>query len=77
MDISEVFAANLRKARKEKGLSQEELAYDAGVNRSYLSTLESGKVDPGIRMLAKLAAVLDVEVADLLRVQKRKISKKA
>ena len=42
MDLRQVFAANLRRLRHEKGLSQEGLAYEAGVNRTYLSKLEKG-----------------------------------
>ena len=42
MDLRQVFAANLRRLRHAKGLSQEGLAYEADVNRSYMSTLEKG-----------------------------------
>jgi predicted transcriptional regulator len=40
MHIREVFARNLRKARNAKGLSQEALAYEAGIDRTYISALE-------------------------------------
>src|SRR5215472_8186229 len=39
MDLRDVFAANLRRLRHEKGLSQHDLAYEAEVSRSYLSLL--------------------------------------
>ena len=42
MDLREVFAANLRRLRNAKGVSQDELAYEANVSRSYLSQLEKG-----------------------------------
>jgi predicted transcriptional regulator len=42
MDLREVFATNLRRLRHAKGLSQDDLAYDAEVSRSYLSQLEKG-----------------------------------
>jgi transcriptional regulator with XRE-family HTH domain len=42
MDLREVFATNLRRLRHEKGLSQDDLAYEAEVSRSYLSQLEKG-----------------------------------
>jgi transcriptional regulator with XRE-family HTH domain len=67
MDIRQIFAANLRRLRHEKGLSQESLAYEAGVNRSYLSKLEKGAAYVGLEIIAKLAAVLAVEPAELLR----------
>ena len=43
MDLREVFATNLRRLRHAKGLSQDDLAYEAEVSRSYLSQLEKGE----------------------------------
>jgi transcriptional regulator with XRE-family HTH domain len=68
MDLRQAFAANLRRLRHAKGISQEELAYAAGVNRTYLSKLEKGASYPGLEIIAKLATVLEVEPAELLRV---------
>jgi transcriptional regulator with XRE-family HTH domain len=42
MDLREVFATNLRRLRHAKGLSQDDLAYEAEVSRRYLSQLEKG-----------------------------------
>jgi transcriptional regulator with XRE-family HTH domain len=42
MDLRQAFATNLRRLRHAKGISQEDLAYEAGVNRTYLSKLEKG-----------------------------------
>ena len=67
MDLREVFAANLRRLRHAKGLSQEDLAYSAEVNRSYLSKLEKGATYVGLEIIGKLAAVLEVEPAELLK----------
>lgn len=67
MDLRQVFAANLRRLRHEKRLSQEELAYEADVNRSYLSKLEKGTTYVGLEIIGKLAVVLRVEPAELLR----------
>lgn len=66
-ELRQVFAANLRRLRYAKGLSQEGLAYEAGVNRSYLSRLEKGATYAGLEIIAKLAGVLGVEPAELLR----------
>ena len=68
MDLRQAFAANLRRLRHAKGISQEDLAYEAGVNRTYLSKLEKGASYPGLEIIAKLATVLEVEPAELLRV---------
>lgn len=67
MSIREDFARNLRRLRHAKGLSQEALAYEADIDRTYVSALERGVYSATIDMVAKLAAVLDVEAADLLQ----------
>jgi transcriptional regulator with XRE-family HTH domain len=67
MDLRQVFAFNLRRLRHAKGLSQEDLAYEAEVNRSYMSKLERGGSYPGLEIIGKLAAVLEVEPAEFLR----------
>ena len=72
MDLRQVFAANLRRLRHAKGLSQENLAYEAGVNRSYMSRLEKGASYPGLEIMGKLAAALEVEPAELLKLPARK-----
>ena len=67
MDLREVFAANLRRFRHKKGISQEELAYTADVNRTYISKLEKGMNYPGLEIIGKLAEVLGVVPAELLK----------
>jgi transcriptional regulator with XRE-family HTH domain len=42
MDLRDAFAANLRRLRNAKGMSQDDLAYEAEISRSYLSQLEKG-----------------------------------
>jgi transcriptional regulator with XRE-family HTH domain len=67
MDIREVFARNLRKARHARGLSQEALAHEAEVDRTYISALERSVYGATIDMVDKLAAVLGVEASALLQ----------
>ena len=62
-----MLARNLRKARQAKGLSQEELAHRAGVDRTYVSALERRVYAASIEVVDRLARELDVEAADLLR----------
>lgn len=71
MDLREVFARNLRRLRHERGLSQDELAYEAEVSRSYLSQLEKGSYYASLKILGKLVTVLKVEPAELLRLVDR------
>ena len=70
-ELRQAFAANLRRLRHAKGISQEDLAYEAGVNRTYVSKLEKGVSYPGLEIIAKLATVLEVEPAALIRLPAR------
>ena len=67
MEIREVLALNLRKLRQAQRLSQEELAYRAEIDRTYISALERGVYAASIDVVDRLARVLGVEAADLLR----------
>jgi DNA-binding XRE family transcriptional regulator len=66
MDLRDVFARNLRRLRNAKGLSQDDLAYEAGVSRSYLSQLEKGSFYASLKIIERLSLTLDVEPAKLL-----------
>ena len=67
MDLRGVFATNLRRVRHEKAMSQDDLAYEAEISRSYLSQLEKGAFHASLKIIGKLADVLQVEPAELLR----------
>lgn len=53
-------------ARKAVGLSQEELAEKAGIDRTYVSQIERGISNPSLVVLVKLSQALGVEVVDLI-----------
>jgi transcriptional regulator with XRE-family HTH domain len=67
MDLREVFAANLRRLRNAKSVSQDELAYEASVSRSYLSQLEKGTFYASLKIIGRLSEALGVEPAELLK----------
>jgi transcriptional regulator with XRE-family HTH domain len=67
VDIRDVLALNLRRLRQTKGLSQEELAHQAEIDRTYVSALERSVYAAGIDVVDRLARVLGVEAADLLK----------
>ncbi|GAB1717462.1 MAG: transcriptional regulator [Nitrobacter sp.] len=67
MDIRDVFARNLRRHRYAKGLSQEALAHEADMDRTYVSALERGLYSASIDTIARLADVLGIEPDELLR----------
>jgi len=62
-----VLALNLRKFRQAKGLSQEELADRAEIDRTYISAVERSVYAASIDVVDRLARGLGVEAADLLR----------
>ncbi len=67
MDIREALAINLRKCRQAQRLSQEELAYRAEIDRTYISSIERRVYAASIDVVDRLARELGVEAADLLR----------
>ena len=71
MDLRGVFATNLRRIRHARGMSQDDLAYEADMSRSYLSQLEKGVFNVSLKIIGKLADVLNVEPGDFLKRQKR------
>lgn len=56
---------NLRRLRVEQAISQERLAFDSGVDRSYLGGVERGDENPTVDILDRLAETLSVPIADL------------
>jgi transcriptional regulator with XRE-family HTH domain len=68
-------AWNLRRIRVAKGLSQERLAFDSGIDRSYVGGLERQTENPTVDLLDRLAKTLEVKLADLFVVPKPKEQK--
>jgi transcriptional regulator with XRE-family HTH domain len=67
MNIREVLARNLRTLRQAKGISQEDLADRASIDRTYISSLERCVYNASIDVVDRLATALGVEAADLLK----------
>ena len=61
-----MLALNLRRLRADQGLSQEDLADRADIDRTYISSLERSVYAAGIDVVDRLAKALGVTVADLL-----------
>lgn len=66
MDIKEKFGIRLKTLRKEKGLSQEELALKFGLNRPYISAIEKGKRNVSLEVMEKLAGAMYIEIRELV-----------
>lgn len=65
-DVEKVFRANVARLRRERGMSQEELAFQADIDRTYISQIERGLANPSLGVLCRLAAALGVDVVGLL-----------
>ena len=76
MSIRDVLALNLKKYRQAAGLSQEELAHRAEIDRTYLSSIERSVYGATIDVVDRLAKALDVEAADLLARPRRRSTSK-
>ena len=66
MDIRRQVGGNVRQLRKERGWSQEDLAFESGLDRTYVSGVERGVRNPTILVLHELAQALKVPAARLL-----------
>jgi transcriptional regulator with XRE-family HTH domain len=64
MRAKALVARNLRRLRVVRGLSQEILAADAGIDRTYVSRLERGLENPTVGMLEQLADALDATIVE-------------
>jgi len=71
LSIEEAFGRVLQQLRKDKGLSQEDLGFESGYHRTYISLLERGKKSPSLKTIFQLAEALHVEPLEIMeRLQK-------
>ena len=67
MSIRDVLARNLKEARAVRNWSQEELAHRAGIDRTYVSSLERCRYSAAIGVVDQVAKALGLSAADLLK----------
>ncbi|MCR6632987.1 MAG: helix-turn-helix domain-containing protein [Magnetospirillum sp.] len=67
MDLKEVMAINLRRARHDRQLTQEELADRAGLSARYVGAIERAAVSASVTVLGHIAEALDMDPGDLLK----------
>ena len=66
MDIRKQVGGNLQRLRREKGWSQENLAFESGLHRTYISGIERGVRNPTVMIIEKLAETFGVAPAEIL-----------
>lgn len=60
------FGQAVREVRVQVGVSQEELAHRAGIDRSYMSSIERGEQNVGLMSMSRVAAALGVTLSELV-----------
>lgn len=75
LELNKVFGNVLKKYREERKISQEALAWDAGISRTYVSRLESGIRQPTITTLFGLAHALQISPAELIIATEKEFTK--
>lgn len=63
--VKEKFGKRVRELRKKQKITQEKLAELVEIDYSYLNLIESGKKNPSLKIIAKLARRLNVEIKEL------------
>lgn len=65
MDVRTLIGQNVRKFRQERGWSQEDLAFESGLHRTYISGIERGVRNPSATILERLAITLEIKPSSL------------
>lgn len=64
-DLLSLFGKRVRELRKNQGLSQEKLADMAGIDTTFVGSIERGDANPSLKIIGKLSEALNVNIADL------------
>ena len=76
LNIDEAFGRVLKRLREEKGLSQEQLAFESGLHRTYISLIERGKRSPSLRTVQKIASALGSRLSAVMNEVRQAAGKK-
>lgn len=68
-ELQKVVGANVKRYRQERGVSQEDLAHEIGVHRTYMGSLERGERNLSLRSVERLAEQLGMTPLDLLKAE--------
>lgn len=67
MSIQSRVSRNIQRIRREKDLSQEEVAHRADIHQTYLSGVETGKRNPSILVVERIAKAIGVDVSEIFK----------
>lgn len=66
MDWRKIVGENVRRLRLERGLTQEQLAFEAQIDLTYMGGIERGQRNPSLLVIARIAKSLQVKPVDLV-----------
>lgn len=66
MNINQFFGSKVYLIRQEKGISQEKLALEANIDRTYISDIENGKRNISLEIAYKIANALNIHLSEIL-----------
>jgi len=67
MDAKYSLGRRIAYLRQKRGWSQEQLGFESGINRNYISDIEKGRRNPTLMMLVRLATAFELDLAALLK----------
>lgn len=73
MKDEEIFGIIIKDIRKNKSISQEKLSEKTGLDRTYISLIETGKRNPTLTSICKIAQALDIKASELIQLYEEKI----
>ncbi len=73
MDVSKAFGVALRKLRISKGLTQEQLGFEADLRRTFISSLELGEKKPSIETIYQLSIAFEIPMSKLMKLTEKEI----
>ena len=65
-DVRKTLASNVLRLRKQRALTQEQLAFEAEIDLTYLGAIERGRRNPSLLVMARIAKALSVTLPKLL-----------
>lgn len=74
MDLAEAFGVVVRELRIEAGLTQEQLGFEAGIRRTFVSLLELGQQQPTLTTILKIAPALGLTPAALIELVENRVA---